>query len=151
LKIKRLPELMLEIKREFDRDPYTWRILRGKDSNQHITTFIAHDDKKLWQLKTEWKNPVTPIGIGSCVKRNLDDEIQQLMSIGTDLPIHEIYPSKENFIIALGLGKYSQTSTNQIRELLHQDIPGYGKKIERELNIEFQKILHKEQLLHHYV
>ena len=151
LKVKKLPELMAEIKSEYDKDPYNWRILRGKDSNQHISTFIAHEDKKLWQLKTEWKNPVMPVGIGKCVKRNLNDEIHEIMKIGTDLPIHEIYPNKDNFIIALGYGKYSQTSTNQLRELLSQDVPGYKNSIEKELNFELRKILYKEQLLNHYI
>jgi hypothetical protein len=151
LKVKKLPELMTEIKCDYDKDPYNWRILRGKDSNQHMSTFIAHDDKKLWQLKTEWKNPVMPIGIGKCVKRNLNDEIQELMKTGTDLPIHEIYPDKDNFIIALGYGKYSLKSTNRIRDLLFQDVPGYKNKIEKELNLEFRKILSKEQLFKHYI
>ncbi len=142
---------MSEIKREYDKDSYNWRILRSRDSQNHILTFIAHDDKKLWQLSTEWKNPVTPIGTGRCVKRNLNDELQALMRTGIDIPIHEIYPNDDNFLIALGLGKYSQSSTSKIRDILRQDIPGYTTKIERELNLEFQKILQKEQLFNHYL
>ena len=151
MKVKHLPELMSEIKLEFDKDPYNWRILRGKDSREHTATFIAHDDQKLWQLKTEWKNPVTPVGIGKCVKRNLNDEIQEIMNTGTDLPIREIYPNNDNFIVALGLGKYSQKSTHKMSDLLRQDIPGYRSKIEKELNLEFQKILRNEQIFNHYV
>ena len=142
---------MSEIKGKYDKDPDNWRFLRGKDSQNHITTFIGHDDKELWQLKTEWKNPVTPLGIGKCVKRNLNDEIAELMKTGTDIPIHEIYPNKESFLIALGFGKYSQASTNKIRDILTQDIPGYNSKIEMELNLEFQKLLNKEQIFNHYL
>ena len=89
---------MSEIKTEYDKDPYNWRILRGKDSRQHINTFIAQDTKKLWQIKTELKNPIQPIGFGGLVKRNLNDEIGEIMSRGTDLPIHEVYPNNENLI-----------------------------------------------------
>jgi hypothetical protein len=144
---------MSEIKLEFDADPYNWRILRGKDHNRYLHTFIAHDDKKLWQIKSEWKNPLTSIGIGCCVKRNLNDEISDLMSTGTSQPIHEIYPNdkEKNLIIAFGMGKYSPDSITQITDLLHQDIPGYSKKIENEINFEFQKLLYKEQLLNHYL
>lgn len=149
--VKKLSELIAEIKSDFDKDPNNWRVLRGKDTNLHHNTFIAHADKKLWQLKTEWKNPYTPLGVGTCVKRNLNDEIQQLFEQGTDIPISEIYPNKDNFIIALGLGKYSQSSTNQLGELLSQDVPGYGKKIVKEFNLEMQKILRKEQLFNHYL
>lgn len=151
MKVKKLPELMTEIKHEYNKDPYNWRVLRGKDPDQHITTFIAHSDKKLWQLKTEWKNPLTPIGIGECVKRNLNDEIEELMNTGCDLPIHEIYPIKKNSLIAFGLGKYSQSSTNQMKELLLQDIPGYGSKLEGEFDLELQKLLKREQLFNHYI
>jgi len=150
-KIKPLPELMSEVKQEYDKDPTNWRILRGKDENNHLITFIAHADKKLWQLKTEWKTPVRPIGIGKCVKRKLDDEIQGLLNTGTNLPIHEIYPNKENLIIALGFGKYSQNSINQLKELLKQDIPNYTSDIENKLNSEFKQLLKKEQLFNHYI
>lgn len=149
--MKNLPDLMSEIKREYDKDPYNWRVLRGKDPSNHTNTFISHEDKRLWQIKTELKNPVTPIGFGQCVKRNLNDEISELMNTGTDLPIHEIYPGKENLIIALGLGKYSKNSTNKIRDILLQDIPDYHKRIELEINSEFQKLLKKEQLFNHYI
>ena len=142
---------MTEIKSEYDDDPNNWRILRGKDIRRNTVTFIAHDNKKLWQLKTDWKNPVTQIGVGSCVKRNLNDEIQELMSSGTDLPIHEVYPSKDNFIIALGLGKYSQTSSNQLTDLLFQDVPGYAKDIDKKFNSELDKIFKKEQLYTNYI
>jgi hypothetical protein len=101
-------------------------------------------------MKTEWKNPVTPIGFGKCVKHNLNDEIQELMHEGSDLPIHEIYPNRENSIIALGLGKYSEPSTNQLKRIL-LDTPGYPNKFERNLNLELEKILKKEQLLNHYL
>lgn len=150
-KIKRLPELMSEVKQEYDKDPTNWRILRGKDKENHLVTFIAHADKELWQLKTEWKTPVRPIGIGKCVKRKLDDEIQGLLNKGTNLPIHEIYPNKENSIIALGFGKYSQDSTDQLKELLKQDISNYTSNIENKLNLEFKQLLKKEQLLNHYL
>ena len=153
MKGKRLSELMAEIKIEFDSDPYNWRILRGKDQNQHLHTFIAHADKKLWQFKSEWKNPLSTIGVGCCVKRNLNDELQELMDTGTSQPIHEIYPNEreKNLIIAFGMGKYSPESITQISDLLHQDIPGYETRVEKELNIEFRKLLYKEQLLNHYI
>ena len=142
---------MLEIKSDYDKDPTNWHLLRGNDSQNHLTTFIAHDDKKLWQLKTVWKNPVTPLGLGKCVTRNLNDEICELMKKGNDIPIHEIYPNKDNFLIALGLGKYSKSSTDQLKEILHQDISNYTSKIEHELNLEFNKLIKKEQIFKHYI
>jgi len=151
MKLKNISELMTDIKNEYDDDPLHWRILRGKDCHNLTTTFIAHDDKKLWQLNTELKNPMTPIGVGACVKRNLNDEIHQLLNTGTDLPIQEIYPNKTNFVVALGLGKYSQSSTELLKDILRQDNSHYSKKIEKEFNSELQKILKKEQLFNHYL
>lgn len=151
MKIKRVSELMLDIKQEFDKDPYHWHILRGRDSKAHTNTFVCHEDKKLWQFKTELKNPLTPIGVGTCVKRNINDELQELMNTGTNVPIHEVYPNKDNFVVAMGLGKYSQDSTNQLKDILTQDIPKYGERVENKIDMEFQKILKKEQLLHHYI
>ena len=150
MKIKRESELMADIKGEYDKDKHNWRILRGKDSRQHINTYIAQDDKKLWQIKTELKNPLQPIGFGSLVKRNLNDEIGEIMNKGTDLPIHEVYPNNKNLIIAFGLGKYSQKSTNDLGKVL-RDTTGYNKKVEQNINTEFEKLLKKEQLFDHYI
>lgn len=150
MQFKAVSELMKEIIIEYNKNPYDWHVLRSKDSRNHLKTFISHSDKKLWQLKTEWKSPVTPIGIGKCVKRNLNEEIEQLMQTGTDLPIQEIYPNKENSIIAFGLGKYSKNSTNEISQILH-DTSGYTRKIEDNMNDELEKILKREQLLNHYL
>ncbi len=151
MKVQRISELMTEVKIEYDKDPNNWRILRGKDKDQHINTFIAHDDKKLWQLKTEWKNPVVPLGVGKAVKRNLNDEIEELMSTGTDLLIHEMYPDSKNLIIALGIGKYSQQATDQLTDLLRQNRSSYAKNVEAEFNKELNKILREEQIYNHYI
>ncbi len=147
--LKTVSELMKEIIADYNQDPLHWHILRSRDSKNHMDTFISHADQKLWQLKTEWKTPMMPIGIGKCVKRNLNDEIQELMEQGSDLPITEVYPNNENIIITLGLGKYSKPSTKQISKIL-QDSAGYPRKIEKEFNFELEKILKKEQLLNHY-
>jgi hypothetical protein len=147
--LKPVSELMKEIIAEYNQDPLHWHMLRSKDSRNHINTFISHDNKKLWQLKTEWKTPMVPVGIGKCVKRNLNDEIQDLMQKGSDLPISEFYPNNNNVIITLGLGKYSKPSTDKISKIL-QDSAGYPRKVEKELNLELEKILKKEQLLDHY-
>jgi hypothetical protein len=142
---------MAEIKTEYDKDHNNWRILRSRDSNHHINTFIAQSDKKLWQMKTELKNPLTPIGSGCCVKCNLNDEIEELMNTGSDMPIHEVYPNKRNLLIALGIGKYSESSIIRLKDILKDDIPGYKSKIEDEMNSDFRKILKDEQLLNHYI
>ena len=151
LKIKSVQDIMLEIKLKYDQDPEDWRILRGRDEYGHYDTYVAQGDKELWHMKTEWKNPVLPIGVGRAVKRNLNDEILKLMSTGTNLPIHELYPDSEKLIIALGIGKYSQESTTELTRLLRQNRPSYARKVEPELNLELNRIIHQEQLYKHYI
>ena len=147
MRIKSVEEIMLEIKLKFDEDPYEWRILRGRDKNGHYDTYIAKSDKELWHMKTEWKNPYTPLGVGAKVARRIDDEIDSVLNTGETLPISEIYPQRENFIIASGLGKYSPSSTAKIKGIISDK----HDKLETNLNKQLKELLDREGFYQSYI
>ncbi len=147
MKIKTVEEIMLEIKQRYDQEPKAWRILRGRDQNGHYDTYVAQSDQDLWHVKSEWKNPYTQIGVGTKIARKIDDEIDGILSTGVTHPIHEIYPQRESFIIAIGLGKYSTDSTEKINNIVSDE----HEKLEFDLNTQLDKLLKKEGFYQSYI
>lgn len=138
---------MLEIKLKYDQKPEGWRILRGRDQNGHYDTYVAQGDQDLWHLKSEWKNPYTQLGVGTKVARKIDEEIDSILNTGETLPIHEIYPQRENVIIALGLGKYSHNSIDQLNNIVSPK----NDKLEYDMNKQLDKLLNKARFYQSYI
>lgn len=140
--IKSVNEIIAEIKKEYDEDPRNWRVLRGKDSKGHYDTYIS-GPKSLWQMKTEWKTPYRPVGVGVKVMGESNEIVKFIMDKGEYFPFGEIYPQiKNSAIIAVGFGKYSQKSTNQLKSV----ISSKQEKLEKELNKSLDRLLEKEGL-----
>ena len=98
-------------------------------------------------MKTELKNPYKPIGVGSKIMKNPDDDIRNKFE-GKPFPFSEIYPQKEKAsIIALGIGKYSPTSSKNLKGIISRE----QEKLDSKLNKELRKLLDKEEMFKEYL
>lgn len=145
--IKPVEEIIREIKEHYDEESKGWRVLRGKDQRGHYNTYIS-SPRFLWQMKTELKNPYQPVGVGKMVTEDVSKKIKRIMDNGEPLPFAEIYPQpKDISIIAMGIGNYSPKSTDMLREI----ISSKQKKLESDLTLSLNKLLHREGLYMGYV
>jgi hypothetical protein len=143
--VKPAERIMEEIKKVYDRNQNDWKVLRARDKLGHYDTYISHKGY-LWQLKTEFKAPYQPIGVGSRISRRIDDEIESILSKGDVMAFGEIYRSLDRAIIALGLGHSSQKAANQMKKI----ISSKQENLERELTSSLRKLLHKEGICKEY-
>ena len=144
--MKTVEQIMFEIMKKYDKKPENWSVLRGRDKKGHYDTYILGAEV-LWHMKTEWKTPYQPIGVG----RKIDDFTEKARHIieeeGEYFPIGEIYPqAKDAALIAIGIGKYSPTATNSLKRIISgQDV------LEEKMNKELKKLLKKEEIMKEYV
>lgn len=146
MQIKNIEEIIREIKKEYDKDKEGWEVLRGRDSRGHYDTYILGPNS-LYQMKTELKNPYKPIGVGSKILKSPDEEIRKNFK-GKPFPFSELYQHKEKAtIIALGIGKYSQSSSKKLKNIISTQ----QEKLDAKLNKELQKLLDKEGMFKEYL
>ena len=144
--MKTVEQIMFEIKKKYDKKPSDWRVLRGRDKRGHYDTYVLGSDS-LWHMKTEWKTPYQPIGVG----RKIDDFPEKARHIieegGEYFPIGEIYPQpKDATLIAIGIGRYSPKSTSNLKRIISgQDA------LEGKMNKGLKKLLKKEEMMKEYV
>lgn len=143
--VENVNELMREIKEEYDKNSKDWRVLRGRDKSGHYDTFVLGSGK-LWHMKTEWKTPYIPAGVGERIE-NPAEEIERIIADkGEYFPIGEIYPqAKESAIIAIGIGKYSPKATKELKDIISGQ-----EQLENKLNKELNKLLKKEEMFKEY-
>jgi hypothetical protein len=145
--IKSVEEVIAEIKETYDQNPLRWKMLRGRDRGGHYDTFIMNQ-KSLWQLKTEFKNPHQPAGVGIKITDYPEKELDVLMAEGDILPFSEIYPQKKSIpIFAMGIGRYSPKATSKIKTLISSS----QEELERELSDSLDRFLHREGLCKDYL
>ena len=146
MQIKSVEEIIAEIKLCYDRDPLGWRMLRGRDNKGHYNTYITNRDN-LWQMKTEFKNPYEPKGVGIKIIDQIDPEIEMLMQEGDALPFGEIYKQgKSNTIFAMGIGRYSKPAANELKSI----ISSKNEDLEHNLSLSLDKLLHREGICKDY-
>jgi hypothetical protein len=144
--MKTVEQIMFEIKKKYDKKPENWSVLRGRDKRGHYDTYILGAEV-LWHMKTEWKTPYRPIGVG----RKINDFPEKVRHIveeeGEYFLIGEIYPQPKNSaLIAIGIGKYSPTATNSLKRIISgQDV------LEEKMNRELKKLLKKEEMMKEYI
>lgn len=147
MQIKSVEEIVAEIKECYDQEPIGWKMLRGRDRAGHYDTYVM-SRKSLWQLKTEFKNPYQPKGVGAKIADNPNQEIDILMQKGDALPFSEIYTQPKNVpIFALGIGRYSPKATNELKAI----ISSKQEKLERNLSESLDRFLHREGLCKDYI
>jgi hypothetical protein len=143
--VKNVNKIMREIKEEYDKNTENWRVLRGKDKRGHYDTFVYGSDK-LWHLKTEWKTPYAPVGVGERIEEFSDKVEKIITQKGEYFPIGEIYPQAKNeAIIAIGIGKYSPKATKELKDVIRGQ-----SALENKLSMQLNKLLKREQLLKEY-
>jgi hypothetical protein len=147
MQIKSVEEIIAEIKLCYDRDPLGWKMLRGRDNKGHYNTYITNSNS-LWQMKTEFKTPYQPKGVGIKINDKLDPEIEMLMQEGDALPFGEIYQQeKANPIFAMGIGRYSKPAANELKSI----ISSKNEELERALSLSLDKLLHREGICKDYL
>jgi len=147
MQIKSVEEIIAEIKYCYDQNPLGWKMLRGRDRMGHYDTYIMNS-KSLWQMKTEFKNPYQPKGVGIKIMDNPDKEINFLMEKGDALPFSEIYQLQSHHpIFALGVGRYSQKASDKLKGI----ISSKQEELEKNLSESLNKFLHKEGICKDYL
>lgn len=147
MEIRPVEEIIAEVKLNFDRDPMNWKMLRGRDRLGHYDTYIMNK-KSLWQLKTEFKNPYQPTGVGTKIMDNPTEEIEFLMEKGEALPFSEIYPQPmSNPIFAMGIGRFSPPAADTLKGI----ISSKQDELEKNLSVGLDKLLHREGLCKDYL
>ncbi|MFA5771142.1 MAG: hypothetical protein WC974_00200 [Thermoplasmata archaeon] len=136
---------MKEIKREYDKNAENWRILRGRDDRGHYDTFVFGNEK-LWHMKTEWKTPYQPVGVGKKIE-DFSNKVEKILTErGEYFPFGEIYPqAKDSAIIAIGIGRYSPSSTKELKHIISGQ-----EDLERKLKEELNRLLREEELMKEY-
>ena len=147
MQIKSAEEIIAEIKECYDQEPTGWKMLRGRDRAGHYDTYILNR-KSLWQLKTEFRNPYQPAGVGIKIMDDPDDTIDILMREGEQLPFSEIYPQPASRpIYTMGIGRYSPRATNKLRSI----ISSKQDELERNLSESLDVFLHREGICKDYL
>ena len=147
MQIKSVEEIIAEIKECYDQEPFGWKMLRGRDRAGHYDTYIMNR-KSLWQLKTEFKSPHQPVGVGIKIMDNPHKEIDLLMEEGSALPFGEIYQQRKSHpIFALGIGRYSPKATKELKGI----VSSKQEELERNLSENLNKFLHREGICKDYL
>jgi hypothetical protein len=147
MQIKSVEEIIAEIKVCYDRNPLDWKMLRGRDSKGHYNTYIMNKNS-LWQMKTEFKSPYEPKGVGIKIKDKLDPEIEVLIEEGDALPFGEIYRQEEaNPIFAMGIGRYSKAAASELKSILSSK----NEELEQNLCLSLDKLLYREGICKDYL
>ena len=131
-------EAIKEIKRIYDKKPYDWRVLTGRDRFGHTDLFLSQS-LSLWQLKMEAINPYELVGFGSRIGK-IDEDIQsKTMEIGSRSIFELISPQKNGVIITKGLQIVSNDSINNLKNELSEKQAKLDVELRKELEILLQR------------
>ena len=115
--VKPIGDLLLEMKKRYDKEPKDWRVLSGQAEHGFFDTFILHRDR-LWQMKTEPVNPFEAIGVG-VAHRHVDEGIHnQIMQTGEPFLFQIAAPQRKGVIVASGVQRFSNDSASKLRTVL---------------------------------
>ncbi len=147
MQIKSVEEIITEIKILYDQNPLGWKMLRGRDRMGHYDTYIRNQND-LWQLKTEFKSPYEPKGIGIKIADPPRKEMEFLMEKGDPLPFGEIYSQHKNPpIFTMGIGRYSPKATQKLKSI----ISSKQEDLEANLSENLNRFLHREGICKDYL
>ena len=114
MSVKPVGDLLLEIKKRYDKDQQGWRVLSGRADQGLYDTFILHRDR-LWQMKSEPINPFEVLGVGTTHHR-IDEALHnQIMQEGQPFFFQLVAPQRKGIVIAQGMQRYSDDSASQLR------------------------------------
>ncbi len=127
--VKAIGDLLMEMKKRYDREPEGWRVLSGRADHGFFDTFILHRDR-LWQMKTEPVNPLEAIGVGVTHRRVDEGIYNRIMQEGNPLLFQIIAPQQKGVIAAKGIQRYSDESTSKLRWVLSDKQEQLDKELE---------------------
>lgn len=67
MNIKSMEEIMKEIYKKYNENPYGWKVLSGIDNKGFINLYFIHKDKA-WHIKIWQVNPYKNIGFGTFIE-----------------------------------------------------------------------------------
>jgi len=147
VKIRAAEEIIFDIKSRYDVEPSGWNVLRGRDNRGHYDTYISQGQDHLWRLKTEFKRPGEPIGVGVRLTGKIDDDIKKVLREGEPLPFGEMYRTIEGGIIAFGIGRFSQRGTDDLKGILSSK----QDELEVKMNQDLDRLLKREDMLKEFM
>lgn len=133
--VKPIGDLLLEMKKRFDKDSKGWRVLSGRADRGLYDTFVLHRDR-LWQMKSEPVNPFQAIGVG-VTHRRVDESLHnRIMQDGMPFFFQIAAPQKKGLIMAQGIQRYSDDSASRLRTVLSDK----QEQLDRELESAVQSM-----------
>jgi len=141
MSIKPIDEVMLEIKRRYDKKRKGWRVLAGKDLRGYSDMFI-HDGSTLWQLKMEMVKPFQYVGYGTKIGKVDQEIIGKTMLATRPFWFGLISPVRRDgsFIIAKGIEKYSSGSISELKGLISDK----QSRLESKLSEEIGRLIYRK-------
>lgn len=129
MKVKPIGDLLMEIKKRFDKESQGWRVLSGAADQGLYDTFILHRDR-LWQMKTEPVNPFEVIGVGS-THRQVDEALHnRIMQEGKPFFFQIAAPQRKGLVVAQGIQRYSDDSTSRLRTVMSDRQEALDRELE---------------------
>jgi hypothetical protein len=115
--VKPIGDLLLEMKKRYDKESLGWRVLSGAADRGLYDTFILHQDR-LWQLKTEPVNPFEVIGVGTTHRRVDEGLHNRIMQEGKPFLFQIAAPQEKGVVFAQGIQRYSDDSASRLRMVM---------------------------------
>jgi hypothetical protein len=133
--IKPIGDLLMEMKKRYDKDQRGWRVLSGQADHGLYDTFVLHRDR-LWQMKTEPVNPFEVIGVGTSHRRVDEGLHNRIMQEGKPFFFQLAAPQRKGVVIAQGIQRYSDDSASQLRMIMSDR----QEELDRELHTAVQSM-----------
>jgi hypothetical protein len=127
--VQPIGDVLMQMKRRFDKDRQGWRVLSGGADHGLYDTFILHRDR-LWQMKTEPVNPFEVIGVGT-THRRVDEALHnRIMQEGKPFLFQIAAPQQKGLVVAQGIQRYSDDSASRLRTVMSDRQEALDRELE---------------------
>jgi hypothetical protein len=135
MEIQASADITRTLKEKWDksRNKREWKVLTGRNPKGRYDMFISNPER-FWQLKFEQIGSNEAIGVG-CEAGKIDEEIKELMSMGSSIPFGLISPQQVDLaIIIAGIQQYSSYSTDMLcKDYISKEQAKLDEKLDQEL------------------
>ncbi len=115
--MKPVGDLLLEMKKRYDKESAGWRVLSGAADHGLYDTFVLHR-VRLWQMKTAPVNPFEVIGVGTTHRRVDEGLHNRIMQEGKPFLFQIAAPQRKGIVVAQGIQRYSDESAVRLRSVM---------------------------------
>ena len=132
--IKSLDKILIEIKKEYDKDRKDWRIISG-ETPFGLDSFISKEDRA-WQLKLDFVRPFEALGLGSKIT-NIDEKIQgRVQEKGVPFLFEMLVPQPKNqWLVARGLStQIDRPNLSTLKKTITEEQGPIDLELRKELN-----------------